>query len=663
MNLKNFLKELIKKDVFKKLSIYVVSSWILIQVFAIIWEPLGLPKKSVTILLIILLIGFPINIFLVWKYHLAALEIKKIVLDASGNSIEHRKVKSAFKRMYFSVFIIISAISIIISAIIINNNFISTSEITIKKLDLSTKIAVLKFGNNTGDNKFDIVSKMTADWISHGITENQISQVVSSKNVENYADIIKNSTSNSTIDYEKILKEYFKPKKIISGNFYLKDGNLLFQSSIKDGLLNETLISFKSVECNSDNPLDCIEKLKQLVLGYLITENNQEINLQESPPKYEAYQSVLNAKANFKVDSIYLNYLNLAIKTDSNYFEPKLLKIGHFYNNLNFKKADSLRKAIPITISRNERQRNLLNLYESLLLGKNSKSYSFIKKEYKLAPFDLESNSSAMTIALQYVNKPEDVAEFYNEISMDGLDIENCPVCKYRIYIKSLARIELKKYKEVIKHLEEITTNIDDKFLKRTIATAYVRTGKLKELNNLMAKAELLPSTHQWEELTLFIGKELLLLGDKINASIYFDKIINSDIKTTSLKNYTSALYYKEAFKKAVPLFESLVNEDSTDKETLTKLAITYYKNGELSKSKETIDKLTKLFEDYQYGEIDYYLAQYYAAINSKEESLDHLLKSVAQGFNYTPETFQNDIHFINYKNTDEFKKVLNFWH
>lgn len=638
-----------------------MTSWILLQFLAITWEPLGLPKKAVTILLIILLIGFPFNVFLVWKYHLAALEVKKIVLDDDGNPIEHKKIKSSFKKMYFSTLTVISTISIIACILIINNNFTS-KVVSVDKIDLGDKIAVLQFGNNTGDEKFDIVSKMTADWIIHGITENQISQVVSSKIVENYADIIKTSLTNTPIDHNKILKEYFKPSKVISGNFYINDDKLLFQSSIKDGMLDKTLISFRSVGCDSNNPLDCIEKLKELILGYLITENNQQLNLQESPPKYEAYQSVLNAKTNFKVDSIYLNYLNQAIEIDSNYFEPKLLKIGHFYNNYNFKKADSIRKSIPLTTKRNERQRNLLNLYESLLLGKNAKSYSFIKKEYKLAPFDLESNSSAMTIALQYVNRPEDVSEIYNEILMDELDIENCPVCKYRIYIKSLADIELKKYKEVIKHLEDITNNIDDESLKRTLATAYIRAGNISALDNLMNKVELLPNTNHWYELCLFVGKELLLVENKLKANYYFDKIINSQNGAVSIKNNAEALYYKKAYKKAIPILEKIVNIDINDKEALTKLAITYYKNGDLVKSKETINNLNKLFKSYQFGEIDYCLAQYYAAIDSKEVSLNHLLKSVAQGYNYTPDTFQNDIHFINYKNTAAFEKILNFW-
>ncbi|REE81676.1 hypothetical protein BX611_1211 [Lutibacter oceani] len=658
MNLKQFFKECNQKEVFKKLSIYIVSSWILIQVLAITWEPLGLPKKSVTILLIILLIGFPINVYLVWKYHLLPLELKEKKFDENGTEIT--KKKGSFKKMYFYALSVIGFFSIISTILIIENNF--STQVNLSATEESGKIAVLKFGNNTGDEKYDIISKMAADWIIHGITENQVGQVVSPKIVENYAEILKSSLVQTPDFNEKIIKDYFNPGKIIIGNFYLKEDKLLFQSTIKNGKLNTTLISFKLIECDSDNPIECIEKLKQIILGYLITENKQQLNLQQSPPEFEAYQYVLDAKANFSEEDIYLDYLNKAIALDTNYFEPKLLRVGHFYNNGEFEKADSLRNSIPLTSNRNERQRNLLNLYEALLLGNNTKIYNLILKEYNLAPFDIESNSSTMTIALQYVNKPEDIEGIYKEISMKEMDIENCMSCKYRIYIKGLAGIELKKYKEVIKFLEEFASTFDDLNIKRTLATAYVRAGKDNEMQNLLTKIELISSTKDWEDISLFIGKEYLLLSDKIKSNTIFDKLISSYDTKEKDKNYAYALYYKGEFKKAIPVLENLNSKNKSDKETLTKLAIAYYKNSEFTKAQDAINKLNIQFKKYQFGEIDYYLAQYYAAIEDKNNSLEHLLKSVAQGYNYTPNTFQNDVHFLKYKDLEEFKKILKFW-
>ncbi|WP_111707575.1 tetratricopeptide repeat protein [Lutibacter citreus] len=661
MKLNQFLKECNNKEVFKKLSIYIVSSWVLIQVMAVTWEPLGVPKKSVTVLLIILLIGFPVNVYLVWKYHLAPLEVKKIKLDENGNLIETKKNKSSFKKMYFSVLTIISFISIFVSTLIINNNF--KSHIKINTVNVSDKIAVLKFGNNTGDKKYDIVSKMAADWIIHGISENKLGQVVSPKIIENYAKLITTAVGNSSEVDEKLIKDYFNPAKVISGNFYLKDDSLLFQGSIKDGQLNNTLISFKLVDCKSNEPIDCMEKLKQLILGYLITEDNKQLNLQEVPPQFEAYQLVLDAKANFSNDDRYLNYLNKAIEIDSNYFEPKLLKIGHFYNLGQFKKADSLRKEIPISSNRNERQKNLMNLYESMLQGNNKKTYNFITKEYNIAPFDLESNSSTMTIALQYVNKPEDINKIYNEISMEDLDIENSKVCLYRIYIKSLADIELQKLKEVIKYLEIYTRDFDDFNLKRTLATAYVRDGEDMKLQNFISKIKLTSSINEYEAICLFVGKEYLLLDNKKMANNYLNTIIKIHNGKENSKNLAAAYYYLNDYKNAEKVIENLLNKGEVENEFQIKLAVSYFYNGKKEASKKILDKLIQLERNYNLGELDYHLAQYYSAIGNGKTSLEYLLKSVAKGYSYTPDTYQNDVHFLKYKNSIEISKIMKFWH
>ncbi len=139
-------------------------------------------------------------------------------------------------------------------------------------MEVSDKIAVEIFGNNTGDPKNDIIGKMTSDWIIHGISENNIGQVISQKTVDDYAGIVMAGVNPSRSN--NLLKEYFKPGKTISGNFYQKDDKLLFQGSLIEANNNDKQMSFKLVECDSDNPLDCSEQLKQLILGYLVMNEN-----------------------------------------------------------------------------------------------------------------------------------------------------------------------------------------------------------------------------------------------------------------------------------------------------------------------------------------------------------------------------------------------------
>jgi tetratricopeptide (TPR) repeat protein len=256
-----------------------------------------------------------------------------------------------------------------------------------------------------------------------------------------------------------MIKEYFNAGKLISGNFYLENDKLLFQGTITSSNEDKQLISFKLIECNSQSPLECIEKLNQLILGFLITEEDDKMNLQQgSPPKFEAYKYLFEAKAAIDNPEKYVELLNKSIEVDPNYFEPKVLKVAHYYNIEDFKKSDSLLKIINPTSFANQRQQNLLNIHEALLRGQNDKVYYYSKKEFNITPFDLLTNSSTMTVALQFVNKPEDVNAIFDEISTKGMEVENCAYCKYRIYVKALSEIELSNYDTAIQLFIEINS-------------------------------------------------------------------------------------------------------------------------------------------------------------------------------------------------------------
>ena len=662
MNFKNFIEECHDKEVFKKLSIYIVSCWVLLQVLAVTWEPLGLPQKSVTFFIILALIGFPVSGLLVWKYHLVDLDYKDLSLNEEGNLVKSELKNSPFQKMYFSVLLVVSIISLLIVALIINNNFNSNS--ASQNIEVSNKIAVLKFGNNTGDKKYDIVSKMTADWVIHRITESNVGQVISPEIVDDYVGLINTSSDLTPLDNERIIKEYFSAGKLISGNFYLKNNKLLFQGSITDGEKNIQLISFKLVECDSEVPLECIEKLTQLILGYLISEDNENSNLQEdSPPKFEAYKYLIDAKENIANPELYVDFLDKSIEADENYFEPKVLKVAYYYNIGEYKKSDSLRKLIIPTSYTNQRQLNLLNLYEALLKGNNKKVYYFSQKEYAITPFDLLSNSSFMTIALQFVNKPEDVNPIFDEISMKGMDVENCAYCEYRIYVKALSEIELGNYDSAIDLLVDINEKINKPKLQRTLITAYIRSKNDVKLNEFISRLEISNTINDIQNLYLHIGKEYLLLNLNEKAAIYFNKLIASCKENNEDGNLALAYYFTENYTKAATLFHQELVKDPNNINVLSKLASCEYKVGEIAQSKVTLDKLKNLESDYQYGTVDYAIAQYYAIAGEKEEVMKHLLKAVSQGNLYTPTSYMNDPIFASYFEDEKFKEILTFWH
>ena len=74
------------------------------------------------------------------------------------------------------------------------------------------------------------------------------------------------------------------------------------------------------------------------------------------------------------------------------------------------------------------------------------------------------------------------------------------------------------------------------------------------------------------------------------------------------------------------------------------------------------IQKLEDLREGFQYGKVDYFIAQYHAATRNEDQMFSYLLKSISQGNHYTISSFQNDPHFINYLANEKFKSILTYW-
>ena len=329
MSIKGFINECNKRDVFKLLSIYIVSSWVLLQVISLIAEPLNLPKNTLTYSIIVLLFGFPIYIFILWKT-----KVRHAKTDTIEDSVESSiKSEIGFKRIYFTGLALIGFACMTASALIINNSFFG--DLKLPNIKSSDKLAVLNFQNNTGDETLDIVGKMTADWLIHGITENHAGEVISSDVVNSYSSLL--GVQVSPQDNLNVLNKFLNPNKVISGAYFKTDNTLVIRCSIGDGSGDNIEFAFPPIECDVNNSLDCIEELRQRVVGYLINKELGELSLEDYPPKFEAYEKLFDAQAVYADSDMYIKLLNESIAIDSNYFEPQVLRVQHYYNEGDYK--------------------------------------------------------------------------------------------------------------------------------------------------------------------------------------------------------------------------------------------------------------------------------------------------------------------------------------
>lgn len=541
---------------------------------------------------------------------------------------------------------------------------------------VQNKIAVLEFDNNTGDTIYNIVGKMASDWIFHGITQNKLGQVMSPEIINEYmaASIIP-TTKNA------IATNYFNPSKIIKGVYYLDKNRLLFQCYITDENMNE-IENFEAKDCDPEAPLDCIEALKQRILGYLVTEDKKNATLEDSPPSFEAYVIFNRAKSKYlkdPQDPEVLQLVEKAIDADTSYFEPKVYKFQYYYNSGDLIVADSLLKPLRKSYITSERQKILLQIYIDLLELEYKKAHKSQQIEYNITPFHLETNSNMMIHSLQLVNKPGEIDSVFNEINMAEMDISKCRFCVERYKIKGLADIERKRYKSAISLLKFAVETDDFSVLKKVLLRAYIRAGKYAMADDVLSNLQLPTGEREsererererkWVDIHLSAAKEFIWADKKDMANIHLDKIINyvdnilESIPADLVHFFAESLFYQGNYEDAAMLLESLLESYPGLIDYHALLAIAYQKSGKTSKATAKLVELENLRGDFQLGEVDYGLAQYYASISDDNNTIKYLWQAIDDGHWYETWTFQNDPLLKAYFETKSFQEILTSRH
>ena len=97
-----FWKELKRRKVFKVVAMYAAAAYVIIELTNNIAEPLGLPSWTPTMIIVLLIIGFPFAVIFSWIFDITPEGIKKT------ENIDQKIPKSTQKRGHLNKVIIAS---------------------------------------------------------------------------------------------------------------------------------------------------------------------------------------------------------------------------------------------------------------------------------------------------------------------------------------------------------------------------------------------------------------------------------------------------------------------------------------------------------------------------------------------------------------------------
>ena len=156
MNLKNYITELKKRNVFKASIAYIIVAWIIIQVASIVLPTFDAPPFVLKTILFLLVLGFPLNLVFAWAYELTPEGIKKTKEVTQKKSITPKTGSQLNK-------LIIASLSIAV-ILLLFNQFRDRPANKVETFDTGGKsIAVLAFT--------DMSPEQNQEYFSDGISE------------------------------------------------------------------------------------------------------------------------------------------------------------------------------------------------------------------------------------------------------------------------------------------------------------------------------------------------------------------------------------------------------------------------------------------------------------------------------------------------------------
>ena len=143
----NFWQELKRRKTIRVITVYAAAAFIILQLVDIIARPLQLPDWTLTLVIILLVIGFIIAALLSWIYDITPAGVKKTKPISTVKHTDHTAVPTS------SGWKIATYISGVIIIALVAFNFISRRNLNTDILKLDKSIAVLPFINDSpGDS-------------------------------------------------------------------------------------------------------------------------------------------------------------------------------------------------------------------------------------------------------------------------------------------------------------------------------------------------------------------------------------------------------------------------------------------------------------------------------------------------------------------------------
>jgi TolB-like protein len=325
----NFWQELKRRKVFRVIAMYAATAFIIMEAADIVLPRLGLPDWIVTLLIIILLIGFPIAAVISWIYDITPegilktqkVETEKTASQASGTD------RNILNPNNIVIVILFVAVCILLYPKIFSQPV--TNDLVLENSPTNSLIAVLPFTNSRPDPETDYLGFAMADQIIGELVYLNNITVRSSGSVRKYVNQVIDPISAG---------DSLKVDYILIGN-YLKEDNMVRLNIELVEVNTNALIWREPIEVDFSSTFELQDIVSQKVIEGLNIQFSQKVldqigkDIPGNPLAYEYYLRSISYPFSNEGDQIAIEMLKKSIELDSTY-APAYAQLGDRWHRL-----------------------------------------------------------------------------------------------------------------------------------------------------------------------------------------------------------------------------------------------------------------------------------------------------------------------------------------
>ena len=251
---------------------------------------------------------------------------------------------------------------------------------------LTRRVLVVPLRNGTGDSTFNLVGPMVAEWVTRGLSETGLVDVIDTRTM-----------LESTLEGDEASLHDVAlgagVGTLLVGSFFRDGDSLRIEMRLTDARSNKLAGTIAPVSAPVTRPTIALELLRQRVTGALAVMFDTRLPnfsaVASQPPTWEAYQEFLLGMRDFDNDrESALSHFRAAMALDTTYWQPRLWAGITSANTRRYLAADSIFRSLAAVRDRlPPYDRASLDYFEGgFVRGDWERSYQGAKRMVELAP-------------------------------------------------------------------------------------------------------------------------------------------------------------------------------------------------------------------------------------------------------------------------------------